>query len=56
MLGKASEIFMEEIKVGEWEDWKLGRPDADIINIQVTEVDDGRPFVLIIYKESTEWK
>jgi hypothetical protein len=53
MLGKASEIFMEEVNVSEWEDWKAGRPNASILNIQYTMPDAGRIFVLIIYKEES---
>lgn len=53
MLGKASEIFMEEVNVSEWEEWKAGRPDANILDIQYTMLDAGRIFALIIYKEES---
>jgi hypothetical protein len=52
MIGKASEVKVEEVELGNYEEWVLANPDVMVIDIKYAFHPDGFAWFLIIYKEA----
>lgn len=53
MLGKAREINIAEMEIGNLNKWFADYPEAEVLSVQYAFHPDGVAFILIVFKEAT---